>query len=93
MRRESDRGCVFILDGRVLEAQHRVFLRELPIENSLEQLREAQASTPRARLVRGDTELCIREALTHMGRLEEVKNRGLSWTFETRSEHSGREPS
>jgi ATP-dependent DNA helicase DinG len=84
MRRESDRGCVFILDGRVLEAQHRVFLRELPVENALAQLKGEETGEPRARLVRGDTEHCIREALTHMGRLEEVQNRGLGWTFQAK---------
>src|SRR4030095_4370899 len=31
MRRESDRGCVFVLDGRAIEPKHSAFLRELHI--------------------------------------------------------------
>jgi len=76
MRRESDRGCVFILDGRALEPKHRVFLRELPVG--------AEADDPAgdeeplgARLVRGDTERCLREAFAHMGLLPELRRRGL----------------
>jgi Rad3-related DNA helicase len=97
MRRESDRGCVFLLDGRVLEPRHRFFLKELPIQRSLERAissdnaaalgaRAASDGVPSlARLVRGDTELCIREALSHMGLSEDVKRRGLDWAFESGS--------
>ena len=34
MRKESDKGCVFILDKRVLEPRQRAFLRELPLATS-----------------------------------------------------------
>lgn len=71
MRRETDRGCVFVLDGRALEPRHRVFLSELPLQQlaaSPEQL---------ARFVRQDSDTCVREALLHMGRWDEVRERGL----------------
>jgi hypothetical protein len=80
MRRESDKGCVFLLDGRVLEPRHRFFLKELPIGPSL------------ARLVRGDTDRCVHEALEHMGLVADVQRRGLDWSFET-SATPGRRPS
>jgi hypothetical protein len=82
MRRESDRGCVFVLDGRALEARHRVFLRELPITNALEGDAEGRDL---ARLVRGDTEHCVRAALAHMGLEGEVRVRGLDARFDARS--------
>lgn len=34
MRKESDKGCVFILDKRVLEPRQRAFLKELPLATS-----------------------------------------------------------
>ena len=73
MRRESDRGCVFILDGRVLEPKHRVFLRELPI---------GDADLNAARLVRGETDRCLQEAFAHMGLLAELEQRGLAVRLE-----------
>ncbi len=81
MRRESDRGCVFVLDKRILDARHRAFLKELPLGNRLapeeaepraappEQAETAQPTEndPRlAALVTGDTERCIHAALAHM---------------------------
>jgi len=63
MRLESDRGCVFVLDGRALEPKHRAFLRELPIGADGDALAEDGGG---ARLVRGDTEHCLREAMAHM---------------------------
>ena len=63
MRLESDRGCVFVLDGRALEPRHRAFLRELPIGSD----EDSVSDDGGARLVRGDTERCIREAIAHMG--------------------------
>jgi Rad3-related DNA helicase len=61
LRRVEDRGCVYLLDGRVLEPRHRAFLRELPV---------AQVGVEGerlARLVRGDTERCLSQAMIHMG--------------------------
>ena len=82
MRRESDRGCVFVLDGRVLEPRHRFYLTELPIEDRYASgERGALADEPRARFVRGDSDRCIREALEHMGLTEDVRRRGLDWSF------------
>jgi hypothetical protein len=31
--------------------------------------------------VRGDTERCLREAFTHMNLGEDLRRRGLSWSF------------
>ncbi len=69
MRKETDRGCVFILDGRVLDPRHRSFLRELPLEMGHE--RDAEGGT--ATFMRGDTERCQHEALAHMGMLADVR--------------------
>jgi ATP-dependent DNA helicase DinG len=85
MRRESDRGCVFILDGRVLEPRHRFFLKELPILRSFERGTpfESSGDSPSlARLVRGDTDRCVREALEHMHLTQDVERRGSSGSFE-----------
>jgi ATP-dependent DNA helicase DinG len=98
MRRESDRGCVFILDGRVLEPRHRFYLKELPIAHGLE---SAGARGPDAaacaRFVRGDTDRCIREALEHMGLSDDLRRRGLEWSFASSTpppgEHGERAPS
>ena len=65
MRKITDRGCVFLLDGRVLDPRHRVFHRELPVAGI-----GSEAPTL-ARLVRGDTDYCIHQALVHMGIEEE----------------------
>ena len=37
--------------------------------------------TTGARLVRGDTDHCVHEALAHMNLLADVKRRGLDWSF------------
>jgi ATP-dependent DNA helicase DinG len=81
MRRESDRGCVFVLDGRVLDPRHRFFLRELPIERPFEAGTAFAPETSGARLVRGDTDHCLHEALAHMNLLGELGRRGLDWSF------------
>jgi len=81
MRRESDRGCVFVLDGRALEPRHRMFLRELPVAQTLETDPTA-SNGDLARLVRGDTDRCVREALQHMHLADEVRARGLDTPFD-----------
>jgi ATP-dependent DNA helicase DinG len=80
MRRESDRGCVFVLDGRAIEPKHRAFLRELPIGHDADS-GEGEPLGNQARLVRGDTERCLREALAHMGLLPDLARRGLPVGF------------
>ena len=65
MRRETDRGCVFLLDPRAREPRHRLFLAELPLAGGAGSDATAVAG---ARLARGTTEECLREALGHMGR-------------------------
>jgi Rad3-related DNA helicase len=81
MRRESDRGCVFVLDGRVSDPRHRFFLRELPIERAFDAGTSPAPETSGARLVRGDTDHCVHEALAHMNLLADVKRRGLDESF------------
>lgn len=80
MRRESDRGCVFVLDGRALEPRHRMFLRELPVALALDA--DGGGADDLARLVRGDTDHCVREALKHMRIEDEVRARGLDGPFD-----------
>jgi len=82
MRRESDRGCVFLLDRRVLDPRHRSFLRELPLAPG--------ALGPIAGRVEGGAELAVgpseevvHRALAHMGMLADVKRRGLDLGFES----------
>jgi len=80
MRRESDRGCVFILDGRALESRHRVFLRELPIGGEVDAPWN-DADAQGARLVRGETDRCLREAFAHMDLMADLERRGLAIGF------------
>jgi len=81
MRRESDRGCVFVLDPRALEPKHRMFLRELPVATTLDGA-NADGAGELARLVRGDTDRCVREALQHMDLTDSVRERGLDTPFD-----------
>lgn len=87
MRRESDTGCVFVLDGRALDPRHRAFLRELPVAQVFE---NEPASSDLARLVRGDTDHCVREALRHMHLDESVRERGLDTPFDAFTLESSR---
>lgn len=43
MRKETDKGCVFVLDKRVLEPRQRAFLKELPLATSDPALLHPQA--------------------------------------------------
>lgn len=81
MRRETDRGCVFVLDSRALEPKHRMFLRELPVAQTLDS-DPVGGTDDLARLVRGDTDHCVREALRHMNLTDEVGARGLDTPFD-----------
>jgi hypothetical protein len=76
MRRESDRGCVFLLDRRVLEPRHRAFLRELPLAGGALGPDEAWGEGG-ARLAVGPTDQVVHAALAHMGMLADVHRRGL----------------
>ena len=81
MRRVSDRGCVFLLDHRILEPRHRAFLRELPLSVEAQGDPDCEWSEGGARLVREDTDGCVREALAHMDMLADVSRRGLDTPF------------
>ncbi|MEO0651277.1 MAG: helicase C-terminal domain-containing protein, partial [Planctomycetota bacterium] len=60
MRRATDSGCVFLLDGRVHEPRHKAFLRELPIEDGLHEQGDG------ARLLRASTDRVLQAAFEHM---------------------------
>ncbi len=77
MRTETDRGCVFLLDNRILDPRHRVFLKELPLRPALQ--RDGDENL--ARFVTGETDHCLHEALAHMGMLADIERRGLTASF------------
>ncbi len=79
MRRESDRGVVFVLDRRILQGAGRVFLGELPLAERGE---ESEWEAGGSRLVVAPTDECLHEALTHMNMLADVRRRGLDLPFE-----------
>jgi Rad3-related DNA helicase len=67
MRRESDRGCVFVLDSRVLVGANKLFLGELPLDSELGRSPDAEWPSNGARLVVDETQRCVEAALAHMG--------------------------
>ena len=73
MRRETDRGVVFVLDNRVLDPRHRTFLKELPLADAAG---DGDALTG-ARFVRAETDRCLEEAFEHTGLIEELRAREL----------------
>lgn len=77
MRRESDRGCVFVLDPRVLHGANKLFLGELPIQSDLGRSEDAEWTDDRARFVSASTEQCLQVAFAHMGLLDDIHRRGL----------------
>jgi len=77
MRKETDRGCIFLLDGRVTEPRHRMFLRELPIAGFSPDGAEEGLSN----LVRGETDHCLHRAFAHQELLADIKRRGLERPF------------
>ena len=87
MRRESDKGCVFLLDKRVIEPRHRAFLKELPLAGvggALDAGQPAAEPERLARLVRGETDLVLDKAFAHMGMLPDIERRGLDTPFTER---------
>lgn len=86
LRRETDRGVVYLLDARATDPRHRAFLRELPLHGA------EPIATPTARLVRGESERCIEAALEHLGLTGEVRRRGLAQPFVARAPRAAREP-
>lgn len=74
MRRESDRGVVYLLDHRVLEPKHKDFLRELPLA-----VNDPEGAG--AQLVRGSTALCFQKAFAFMGLAADIRRRGLDQPF------------
>jgi ATP-dependent DNA helicase DinG len=91
MRRETDRGCVFVLDARSVEGRHRQFLAELPLRGPPGELDrdpdwdnggEVEWTVQGSRLLVADTQECVRAALEHMELTAEVARRGLDAAFE-----------
>ncbi len=80
MRAENDKGCVFLLDGRVTQPRQRAFLNELPLRNEFAGP-DDEVQDRLAQLVRLDTEGCMQRALKHMGMLADVRRRGLEASF------------
>jgi ATP-dependent DNA helicase DinG len=76
MRRETDRGCVYLLDKRVLDPRNRDFLRELPLQRPFE-----EGEVEGARLVSGDTDRCLDAALAHVELKADLSRRGLQRSF------------
>ena len=81
LRTKQDRGCVFVLDDRILDPRHRSFLRELPLQTERFSQAGTSATGGVAHLVRGDTDSCGRRAFEHMGLSSSIVDRGLSATF------------
>lgn len=73
MRRVDDRGCVFLLDRRVIDPRHRAFLREMPL---------AEGGEGGARLVVAPADEVVRAGLAHMGMLADLRRRGLESGFD-----------
>jgi ATP-dependent DNA helicase DinG len=83
MRRESDRGCVFVLDSRVLWGAHRLFLGELPLRSEVGRAPDAEWPATGSRLVVDTSERCLQAAFEHMELPGELVRRGLEAPFET----------
>ena len=75
MRRETDRGSVFVLDPRVLKRWKR-FLRELP-GNDPDVPEERRLGA-----IVGTTAECVRAALEHSGKLADCARLGLPLQFD-----------
>lgn len=81
MRRETDRGAVFVLDPRVVHGAHRLFLRELPVATGFEESGDDPWTGSGAKLVRGTTDECLHAAFAHMEMLADIRRRGLDREF------------
>jgi hypothetical protein len=81
MRTETDRGCVFVLDKRVLDPRHRMFMQELPVRGAFEEPAADAEAARLARLVLGESDRVLDEALAHMGMKAETRRRGLAQPF------------
>ncbi len=81
MRRESDRGAVFLLDKRVLDGRHRFFLGELPLSSPLAGASVEPRHSQGAHLVVSDTDGCIASAMSHMGIADRARELGLAGPF------------
>ncbi|MBI5435053.1 MAG: hypothetical protein HZA52_19620 [Planctomycetes bacterium] len=82
MRRETDQGSVFVLDGRILRGQNRLFLGELPLCGGLDGMEDHAWRAHGAPLLVADTDGCVRRALAHGGLTDDVARRGLDTPFE-----------
>ncbi|MFT5198489.1 MAG: ATP-dependent DNA helicase DinG [Planctomycetota bacterium] len=84
MRRSLDRGCVFILDQRILDPRHRAFLRELPLAGLAPGSQNEQGSV----ITRGPLDRVLRDALAHMNLLSDMERRGMplsDWTAQPKA--------
>jgi ATP-dependent DNA helicase DinG len=83
MRRETDRGCVYVLDPRVLHGANRLFLQELPLQADLDRSPDDEWPAGGARFVAAPAERCFEAALDHVGLRGELRERGLDAPFES----------
>lgn len=85
MRKETDRGVVFVLDQRILSGAHKVFLGELPLATdeyrTLDPNGEDEWESGGARLVRDTTDECLAAAFEHTGIHDQIEARGLASPF------------
>lgn len=93
MRRETDRGCVFLLDPRAQEPRHRLFLDELPLADNRDPAGLGEWRAESARVLRATTDDCMHGALAHMDMLADVRRRGLDTSFSGRASENSREDS
>jgi Rad3-related DNA helicase len=81
MRRESDRGCVFVLDRRILVGANKLFLGELPVDSQLGRSGEEDWRRGGARLVVESTDRVLEAAYEHMHLGPTLRQRGLDTPF------------
>ena len=81
MRTESDRGVVFVLDARILEGSHRLFLGELPLASDAYRAPDSDWEEGGARLVAASSEACFQAAFEHMAIAASLIERGLAEPF------------
>lgn len=85
MRRESDRGCVFVLDRRILVGANKLFLGELPVASELGRSGDDVWAGGGARLVIDSTDRVLEAGFEHMQLSGDLRRRGLATAFDERA--------
>lgn len=94
MRRETDRGSVFVLDRRILRGANKLFLAELPLSGGLDGMEDHAWRVNGAPLCVATTDTCVTRALEHGGLADDVARRGFDTPFDHPAPPAGdvREP-